>query len=47
MQNGPINTQNNYIQINQIKITQDAIQQLNSDQISQIEDILKQVLIKE
>lgn len=42
--NTTINTQNNYIQINQTKFTQETIKQLSAEQVSQIEDILKHAL---
>ena len=44
---GNINTQNNYLQINQIKITQENIFQLPPEQLSQIEAILMQGLRKD
>jgi hypothetical protein len=39
--NTTINTQNNYIQINQTKLSQDIVQQLTPDQLNQIEAVLK------
>jgi hypothetical protein len=41
-----VNTQNNYIQINQLKLSQEIIQQLNEDQLGQIESVLKNVVPK-
>jgi hypothetical protein len=38
------NTQNNYVQINQIKISQEIIKQLNPEQLNQIEAVLKNLL---
>lgn len=43
--NTMINTQNNYIQINQTKLSQESIKQLSPGQLSQIEEILKSVAI--
>lgn len=42
--NTTINTQNNYLQINQTKINQETIKHLTADQLIQIEGILKAVL---
>lgn len=42
--NTVINTQNNYIQINQMKLSQETIKRLTSDQLCQIETILKTVM---
>jgi hypothetical protein len=41
LQGNNINTQNNYIQINQYKLTQEIIQKLDIEQLNQIESILK------
>ena len=41
--NTTINTQNNYIQINQTKLSQDIVQQLTPDQLNQIEAVLQSV----
>ena len=41
--NTTINTQNNFIQINQTKLSQETIRQLNPDQLLQMEEILKTV----
>jgi hypothetical protein len=38
--NTTINTQNNYIQINQTKLSQEAVKHLTQEQLSQIESIL-------
>lgn len=42
-QGNTYNTQNNYIQVNDYRITQEAVKQLTPDQIKQIEGILKSV----
>lgn len=41
--NTTINTQNNYIQINQTKLSQEIVQQLTPDQLNQIEAVLQSV----
>jgi predicted transcriptional regulator len=41
------NTQNNYIQINQFKLSQETIQQLTPDQIKQVETVLQEVVHKQ
>ena len=41
--NSTINTQNNYIQINQTKLSKDIVQQLTPDQLNQIEAVLQSV----
>ncbi|MFZ1785376.1 MAG: hypothetical protein WAU23_09225 [Ferruginibacter sp.] len=41
--NTTINTQNNYIQINQTKLSQDIVQKLTPDQLNQIEAVLQSV----
>lgn len=38
-----INTQNNYIQINQTKLSQEIIKQLSPEQLDQIEAVLQSV----
>lgn len=38
--NTTINTQNNYIQINQTKLNQEIVQQLTQQQLNQIEAVL-------
>jgi hypothetical protein len=38
------NTQNNYIQVNQIRLSQQSIEQLPADQLSQLEALLKAVI---
>jgi len=43
--NTTINTQNNFIQINQTKLSQETIKHLSPDQLAQIEGILKAVEI--
>jgi len=43
--NTTINTQNNFIQINQTKLSQETIKHLSPDQLTQIEGILKAVEI--
>lgn len=37
-------TQNNFIQINQLKVTQEELQQLKPQQLQKIEDLLKQMV---
>lgn len=39
-----INTQNNYIQIDQTKLSQETIKQLSPEQLNQIETVLQSVL---
>lgn len=41
------NTQNNYIQVNQIRLSQQSIEQLPADQLSQLETLLKTVITKQ
>ena len=41
-----INTQNNYIQINQTKLSQDSIKQLKPEQLNLIEGILKEAQVE-
>lgn len=41
--NTTINTQNNYIQINQTKLSQEIVQQLTPEQLNQIEAVLNSV----
>jgi hypothetical protein len=41
-----VNTQNNYIQINQFKLSQETVQQLTPEQLEQVEIVLKQVVNK-
>ena len=36
--------QNNYIQINQFKLSQETIQQLQPEQLKQIENVLQQIV---
>ena len=43
-QNNTFNTQNNFIHINQFKLTQESIKQLAPQQIDQIEGVLKRVM---
>ncbi len=38
------NTQNNYIQINQTKLSQETIKQLSPEQLEQIENVLQKVV---
>jgi predicted transcriptional regulator len=44
LQGNTYNTQNNYIQVNEFRITQEAVQRLSPEQINVIEDVLKEVL---
>ncbi len=44
-ENKPIKTQNNYIQINGMVITEESIRGLKPEQVLQIEGILKQVAL--
>lgn len=39
-----VNTQNNYIQINEFKLTQESIKQLKPEQLQRVEDLLKQMV---
>jgi uncharacterized protein YbaP (TraB family) len=41
-----IGQQNNYIQINQFKLSQEVIKQLSTDQLKQIENVLQEVVSK-
>jgi hypothetical protein len=41
------NQQNNYIQINQFKLSQDVVQQLTPDQLKQVENVLEEVITKQ
>jgi hypothetical protein len=41
--NSTINTQNNYIQINQTKLSQETIKYLSPEQLNQIEAVLQSV----
>jgi hypothetical protein len=38
------NTQNNYIQVNQVRLSQESIEQLPADQLSQLEALLRTVI---
>jgi predicted transcriptional regulator len=38
------NTQNNFIQINQLKVTQEELKQLKPEQLRKVEDLLKEVV---
>jgi CII-binding regulator of phage lambda lysogenization HflD len=39
-----VNKQNNYIQINQFKITQEELKQLKPEELQKVEDLLKEVV---
>ncbi|GEO09492.1 hypothetical protein [Segetibacter aerophilus] len=44
--NPVINNQNNYIQINQLKLSQEAIEQLAPEQLKEVERLFQQVVLK-